>query len=175
MADPFIGEIRMFACSFAPKGWARCEGQLLPLSQNTALFSVLGVMYGGDGRSTFGLPDLRGAVPIASGESTTGTTYYVGETGGANTVGLSEATLPAHTHDLRAASVEATTPTPGTATSLAEAVEKVYKEPDGAVTQEPMAPYMLAPAGNSYPHDNMMPYLALTFCIALQGVYPPRW
>ena len=176
MADPFIGEIRMFAGTFAPTGWAFCHGQILPLMQNTALFSLLGVMYGGDGRSTFGLPDLRGAVPVSSGQSTGGTTYYPGDAGGQNAVALTEATIPSHTHELQAAAVDATISTPSEATSLGRAAtENVYKQPEGAATPEPMAPYTVWTAGESFPHDNMMPFLAVNFCIALQGVYPPRW
>jgi microcystin-dependent protein len=168
MADPFVAEIRIFGFNFAPKGWARCDGQLMPISQNTALFSLLGTAYGGDGRSTFALPDLEGAAPMGSDPSGG---YEVGQSGGAEAVSLLEQEIPAHAHALQASPDPADLTAPAPARSLARASGgNAYGPPQPAT----MHPSTLAPAGGSQPHNNMQPYLTALFCIALQGVFPPR-
>lgn len=171
MADPFVAEIRIFPFNFAPKGWAWCDGQLLPLSQNTALFSLLGTTYGGNGKSNFALPDLQGRGPMQPGQGPGLSLHDLGETGGSETVTLLESEMPAHAHTVRAVNDSGTQATPGGA---AMSRANIYKAsvPDGtAVT---MSPNILAPAGGDAPHNNMMPYLTFYFCIALQGVFPPR-
>ena len=173
MTDPFVGEIRLFGCNFPPTGWALCNGQLLPLSQNTALFSLLGTYYGGDGRSTFALPDLQGAAPMHSGQGPGLSGHFLGESGGSSTVTLLASEIPAHSHALLATSTPGEVSTPTATTALARSTGKAaYHAADG--NQVAMHPQLLAPAGASLPHNNLMPYLVLTFCIALQGVYPPR-
>jgi microcystin-dependent protein len=173
MADPFVAEIRVFPFNFAPKGWAWCDGQLLPISQNTALFSLLGTFYGGDGKSTFALPDLQGRAPMHPGQGPGLSQYFLGETGGSETVTLLESEMPAHNHTANASAGSADLQSPGPLNVLAEADGPVYKHDQfGAVVT--MAPEALTPAGGSFPHNNMQPYLTLYFNIALQGVFPPR-
>ena len=175
MADPFLGEIRIWACNFAPLNWAFCTGQILPISQYTALFSLLGTNYGGNGTTTFGLPDLRGMVPMGWGQSTSGTSYTLGETGGTNTVTLTTPTVPPHTHDLHAIPRPVTTDTPDPKSALGrQASNNFYKQPTGAAAPQPLAPNIIQPQGGSQPHNNMMPFMALNFCIALQGIFPQR-
>ena len=169
MADPFVAEIRIFPFNFAPKGWAWCDGQLLPLSQNTALFSLLGTTYGGDGKSNFALPDLQGRAPMHPGQGPGLSLHDLGETGGSETVSLLESEIPGHSHTVRADDFPGTTSLP-TGASLAE-FTGAYQ---GAQNMMPMAPETLAPAGGDLPHNNMQPYLTFYFCIALQGVFPPR-
>jgi len=169
MADPFVAEIRIFPFNFAPKGWAWCNGQLLPISQNTALFSLLGTYYGGDGKSTFALPDLQGSVPIHQGQGSGLSEYFLGQQGGSETVTLLDTEMPSHGHSLSAS-------TSAGDTNLASAAftgtgSAIYAPPSALV---PMSLQALAPTGASFPHNNMMPYLTLNFNIALQGVYPPR-
>jgi microcystin-dependent protein len=173
MADPFVAEIRIFPFNFAPKGWAWCDGQILPLSQNTALFSLLGTTYGGDGKSNFALPNLQGSAPMHQGQGPGLSLYDLGETGGSETVTLLESEMPAHTHALTAQTTAASKSTPA-ANSLARVSGATpYLPPTGAALVA-MAPQAVAPAGGDQPHNNMQPYLTLYFCIALQGVYPPR-
>jgi microcystin-dependent protein len=173
MADPFVAEIRVFPFNFAPKGWAFCDGQLLPLSQNTALFSLLGTTYGGDGKSNFALPDVQGSAAMHPGQGPGLSLHDLGETGGTETVGLLESEMPAHTHIPNASLGSADLQSPAPGNVLAEADGPVYKQnPFGAVTT--MAPQTLTPAGGDQPHNNLQPYLTLNFCIALQGVFPPR-
>jgi microcystin-dependent protein len=169
--DPFVAEIRIFPFNFAPKGWAFCDGQLLPLSQNTALFSLLGTTYGGNGKSNFALPDLQGRAPMHPGQGPGLSLHDLGETGGSETVTLLESEIPAHAHILRASLDDADLRIPSPARSLAKASASVYVSGNPNVA---MAPQALAPAGGDQPHNNMMPYLTLNFCIALQGVFPPR-
>lgn len=172
--DPFIAEIRMFAGNFAPRGWAFCNGQLLPISQNTALFSLLGTTYGGDGRSTFALPNLQGASPIHHGQGLGLTDRVLGEAGGAATVTLLTPEMPAHTHSLNAASAPAERPTPESGISvLARSVNgMIYRTTaDGLVLLNAQA---LAPSGGDVPHNNRQPYLGITCIIALQGIFPSR-
>ena len=174
MADPFIAEIRIFPFNFAPRGWAWCNGQLLPLSQNTALFSLLGTTYGGDGNSNFALPDLQGSAPMHPGQGPGLSLYDLGQVGGAETVTLLEPEVPSHSHSLGAQTVPlGGTAVPSATTTLTRpASGNLY----GTVNPSPtaMAVGALAPAGGDQPHNNMMPYLTCYFNIALQGVFPPR-
>jgi microcystin-dependent protein len=173
MADPFVAEIRIFPFSFAPKGWAFCDGQLLPLSQNTALFSLLGTVYGGDGKSTFALPDLQGSVPVHPGQGSGLSQYFLGQMGGSETVTLLNSEMPAHSHGVLG--VPGALPgnnniPPGN--SFAKSTNgTIYTTPANLV---PMYEETTAIVGSDFPHNNMMPYLTLNFCIALQGVFPPR-
>ncbi len=176
MADPYVGEVRVFAGNFPPSGWALCNGQLLPISQNTALFSLLGTNYGGNGTTNFALPNLQGAFPMhAGGGGTSGglTPRVTGQTGGNATVTLTPAQLPGHNHVMEATSA-ASTGMPGSNASLAPTSNgsALYRAPDG--TYLGTAPSDLAAAGGNAPHNNMPPFLALSFIIALQGIYPSR-
>jgi microcystin-dependent protein len=172
MADPFVAEIRIFPFNFAPTGWAFCDGQLLPLSQNTALFSLLGTTYGGDGKTNFALPNLRGNAAMHPGQGPGLSLYDLGQTGGSETVTLLQSEIPVHTHPLLAAADPAELQAPAPNRSLTRS------QPGFAYTtgspSATLAPQALAPTGGSLPHNNMQPYLTLTFCIALQGVFPPR-
>ena len=170
--DHFVAEIRLFPFNFAPTGWALCNGQLLPISQNTALFSLLGTTYGGNGKSNFALPDLTGNAPMHPGQGPGLSLHDLGETGGSETVTLLQSQIPVHTHAFRAATqdnadVNLVSPTASFAPSTGGTLYQT--SPNVA-----MAPQALAPAGGNQPHNNMMPYLTLYFCIALQGVFPPR-
>ncbi len=173
MADPFIAEIRIFPFNFAPKGWAWCDGQLLPLSQNTALFSLLGTTYGGNGKSNFALPDLQGRAPMHPGQGPGLSLHDLGETGGSDTVTLLESEIPAHNHTARpVAPPTANQDDASTNVLLAQVTgANIYTAP-GALQQ--LSDQTLAPAGGDQPHNNLMPYLTFYFCIALQGVFPPR-
>lgn len=176
MSEPFLGEIRVFAGNFAINGWAVCNGQLLPIAQNTALFSLLGTTYGGDGRTTFALPNFQGRAPMHWGPAGNGVSARgPGETGGTTSVTLDQSTLASHTHALKAFPRPATTGEPtGNALLAASTGGALYKSPSGAQTVT-MAQQGVGPAsGGGGPHNNMQPYLALTFLIALQGIFPPR-
>ncbi|MEO8503273.1 MAG: tail fiber protein [Acidobacteriota bacterium] len=170
--DPFVAEIRIFPFNFPPKGWAFCDGQLLPLSQNTALFSLLGTTYGGDGKSNFALPDVQGNAPMHPGQGPGLSLHDLGETGGSDTVSLLESEIPSHAHQLRANSDSADQPVPSATRSLARSTGGFAWNP--TFTPTPFGDSALAPAGGDQPHNNLQPYLTLNFCIALQGVYPPR-
>jgi microcystin-dependent protein len=170
MADPFVAEIRIFPFNFAPKGWAWCDGQILPISQNTALFSLLGTTYGGDGKSTFALPDLQGRAPMHPGQGPGLSLHDLGETGGSETVSLLESEIPAHSHALRGSNLNSDSPSPS-GNTLARFPNAYQSSTSGLVA---MAPESLTPAGGDQPHNNMMPYLTFYFSIALQGVFPPR-
>lgn len=171
MSDPFIGEVRLFGCNFAPTGWATCDGQLMPITQNTALFSLLGTYFGGNGVNNFALPDLRDRAAMGTGAGSGLTPRQLGEAGGSATVTLQPAQLPAHGHGLMAA-LSATGNSPELSALAPTATgAPAYRTPGGVV---PMAGSALAPAGGSQPHENRQPVLALNFCIALQGIYPPR-
>jgi microcystin-dependent protein len=172
MANPFVAEIRIFGFNFAPKGWAFCDGQLLPLSQNTALFSLLGTFYGGDGKSTFALPNMQGSVPMNQGQSTTGTNYFLGQQSGVTSVNLLESELPLHNHGALVSGRTATARTVNNQLPAVGSGVQLYNAFPGTATN--LAFQALTPAGGSLPHNNMMPYLTLNFCIALQGVFPPR-
>ena len=170
--DPFVAEIRIFPFNFAPKGWAFCDGQLLPLSQNTALFSLLGTTYGGDGKSNFALPDMQGNAPMHPGQGPGLSLHDLGETGGSETVSLLESEIPSHSHALMSLGAPGNRTSP-VANTMARASAGPYCPPAGA-TIVAMSDQALPPAGGDQPHNNMQPYLTLSFCIALQGVYPPR-
>ncbi|MFY9556237.1 MAG: tail fiber protein [Blastocatellia bacterium] len=172
MADPFVAEIRIFPFNFAPKGWAWCDGQLMPLSQNTALFSLLGTTYGGDGKSNFALPDLQGRAPMHPGQGPGLSLHDLGETGGSETVTLLESEIPAHSHAQRASLDDGDLSIPTPARTLAKSLQaNAYST---TATLGSMAPESLTPAGGDQPHNNLMPYLTFFFSIALQGVFPPR-
>jgi microcystin-dependent protein len=173
MADPFVAEIRIFPFNFAPLGWAFCNGQLLPISQNTALFSLLGTTYGGNGKSTFGLPNLQGSAPMFWGQGPGLTNRQIGEIGGSETVTLLASEIPSHNHSVGAQNV----PLGG----VASPAGNVLNRPASgnlfgtvAPVPVPMSAQAISPTGTGLPHNNMMPYLTFNFCIALQGVFPPR-
>jgi microcystin-dependent protein len=172
--EPFVAEIRIFGFNFPPRGWASCNGQLLPISQNTALFSLLGTFYGGDGKSTFALPNLQGSAPIATGQGPGLSERVIGEQSGAAFVTLLESEIPVHDHGLLASSDPAELAAPSPNRSLARSQPSVYKQPAGASPPQPLAPQAVGVTGGSQPHNNLMPYLTLNFCIALQGVFPSR-
>lgn len=175
MTSPFVAEIRMFGCNFAPTGWAFCDGQILPLSQNTALFSLLGTTYGGDGKSNFALPNLQGNAPMFWGQGPGLSLHDIGENGGESAVTLLDSEVPAHTHSLQASAHNANLDNPSPQNALGRSSPQlIYKQPAGAAAAQPLANGTITPAGSGQPHNNMMPYLTLNFCIALQGVYPPR-
>jgi microcystin-dependent protein len=169
MADPFVAEIRIFPFNFAPRGWAWCDGQLLPLSQNTALFSLLGTTYGGNGQSNFALPDLQGRAPMHPGQGPGLSLHDLGETGGSETVSLLESEIPAHSHGMFAVNDSGLQSSPVGAVVGRANIYQTASNP-----QVNMANAMLSPAGGDQPHNNMQPYLTFYFCIALQGVFPPR-
>jgi microcystin-dependent protein len=170
MSNPFIGEIRLFAGNFAPQGWALCNGQLMAISQNTALFSLLGTMYGGNGQTTFALPDLRGRVPVHRGQGPGLTPRTQGEQSGSETVTLLSTQMPAHSHALRASTVAATGSTPAGALLGATSVNSY----DNSAAGVPMAAGAIGSTGGSQPHDNMAPTLALNYIISLFGIFPSR-
>jgi microcystin-dependent protein len=173
MADPFVAEIRIFPFNFAPRGWAWCDGQLMPISQNTALFSLLGTTYGGDGRSTFALPDLQGRAPMHPGQGPGLSLHDLGETGGSETVSLLESEIPAHTHAFKTSADLPDSRTPDSTAVLARSsgANAYQTSTAGLVALDPQS---LAAAGGDQPHNNMQPYLTFYFCIAMQGVFPPR-
>jgi len=173
MSSPFVAEIRIWACNFAPTGWAQCNGQLLPISQNTALFSLLGTFYGGDGKSTFALPNFEGSAGLAQGQSTTGTEYFLGQQSGSEFVTLLISEIPFHTHVLQGNPNVAETPDP-TGNSLARNSNVNFYQNTVTGNRVNMNFQALSVTGGSLPHNNMQPYLVLNFCIALQGVFPPR-
>src|SRR3954451_21239203 len=167
MADPFVAEIRIFPFNFAPKGWAWCDGQLLPLSQNTALFSLLGTYYGGDGKSTFALPDLQGSAPMHPGLGPGGSEHFLGEQGGVESVQLIQSEMPLHTHVVNGSNGPANLQAPGSDRVLGRATNNVYLDTaSNPLNPPPMAPLALSLAGGGQPHNNMQPYLTLNFCIA---------
>ena len=169
--DPFVAEIRIFPFNFAPKGWAFCDGQILPLSQNTALFSLLGTTYGGDGKSNFALPDMQGNAPMHPGQGPGLSLHDLGETGGSETVTLLESEIPAHVHSLVASQADAGSQSPVGQLPAAGVGVGMYAPAGSLVGLNTNA---LTPAGGDQPHNNMMPYLTFYFNIALQGVFPPR-
>jgi len=173
MSDQFVAEIRIFGFTFPPTGWAYCNGQLLPISQNTALFSLLGTYYGGDGRSTFALPNMQGNVAICYGQSPGLSLYEIGETGGSQTATLLSTNVPAHSHTFQASSRPATSSSPsGNALAKTSDDAPIYAPFSEAHGQ--LNPAFLSSVGGSQPHNNLMPYLAMYWIIALQGVFPPR-
>ena len=176
MSEPFVGEIRMFAGNFAPRNWAYCDGQLLAISQNDALFSLLGTVYGGDGRTTFGLPDMRGRIPVHAGSGPGLSTRKQGAKGGSEKVTLTANQLPSHRHDFDAVSESGDDTSPAGKTLAPVASGNLYRTP----STSPALPFVdmdgsfLKSTGSSGPHTNMMPYLCVHFIIALYGIYPSR-
>ena len=172
MADPFVGQLMLVGFNFAPSGWAFANGALMPISRNTALFSLLGTMYGGDGKSTFALPNLQGNVAIGFGQSPGGQYYTQGEVGGSDNVTLISSQTPSHTHTPMSATRPATQTVPG-GNSFAESTSgDIYSTSTSPLTQ--MSPSVISPFGGGLPHNNSMPYLGLNWVIALQGVFPAR-
>jgi microcystin-dependent protein len=177
MATPFIGEIRTFGFNFAPEGWALCNGQLLQISQNQALFAVIGTTYGGDGQSTFGLPNLQGAAPMNWGAGNAGFTTTLGETLGQPAVSLTIAQIPAHTHGLQTAQPSTAAQSTGTPSAAAwlgnSSAGKAYSDSTSPVNTT-FAAAAIGATGGAQPHANVQPVLAVSFCIALDGIFPPR-
>ena len=173
MAEPFLSEIRIMSFVFAPKGWALCNGQLLPINQNQGLFSLLGTTYGGDGKSNFALPNLDGRAPMHPGQGPGLSLHDLGETGGSETVSLLASESPMHSHVVTANTELGNTHSP-TNNLLARAGGGFAYVTDTSKNLVAMAPTAVGPAGADQPHNNMQQYLTLNFCIALQGVYPPR-
>jgi len=171
MSEPFVGEIRMFAGNFAPRGWAFCDGQLLAVSQNDALFSLLGTIYGGDGRTTFGLPDLRGRIPIHAGHGPGLSERRLGAKGGAEKVTLTVNQLPSHGHGMHASGASATGNNPQGNLTGDSASTEVYIESTPSVNMSGQA---VTNVGGSRSHTNLMPFLCVHFIIALVGIYPSR-
>jgi microcystin-dependent protein len=172
MSDTFLAEVRIFPFgeNWTPTGWARCDGQLMPLSQNTALFSLLGTMYGGDGKSTFALPDLQGSVAVHPDRQNNSPFGFQGAQGGSETVTLLQSEIPLHTHTLNAVDTPGDTPVP--TNNVLSRYPGAYQT--AASGLQSTAFQSLPPAGGDLPHTNMMPYLTMNYCIALQGIFPPR-
>jgi microcystin-dependent protein len=175
MSNPFVAEIRIFSGNFAPTGWAQCNGQLLPISQNTALFSLLGTTYGGDGKSNFALPDMQGNAPMQQGQGPGLSQRFLGETGGEDSVTLLQTEMPAHSHGIQGASggTASNNPVGNAWAGGQKGFGNVYASTGGGNNVQ-MNPFALSIAGGNLPHNNLMPYLCLTFIIALQGVFPAR-
>ena len=175
MSNPFVAEIRIFTGNFAPVGWATCDGQLMPISQNTALFSLLGTTYGGDGKSTFGLPNLQGSAPMQQGQGPGLSLRDLGEMGGEQTVTLLQTEMPSHSHTAQVSTGtdHTSAPTNNAWGSGQRGMGNVYA-PRTPQTSVQMNAFAISVAGGGQPHNNMHPYLALTFIVALQGVFPAR-
>ena len=172
MSSPFIGEIRMFGGNFAPQGWAFCNGALMAIAENDALFTLIGTTYGGDGQETFGLPDLQGRVPVHQGTlQSSGTTYNIGEKAGVESVTLTVNQIPAHRHSAQANSTGASSPSPA---GGVWAAGNVVALTPGANVNANMNPNALGASGGSQPHDNMVPFLTINFIISLFGVFPSQ-
>jgi microcystin-dependent protein len=176
MSSPFVAEIRIFGFNFAPRGWALCNGQLLSISQNTALFSLLGTTYGGDGKSTFGLPNLQGSAPMQPGQGSGLSLRDLGESGGEQAVTVLNSEIPNHTHTVISTASGSTQNSPTTGVwskaTIARQPQTAYSDHFSPLV--PMSPFALSITGGGLPHNNMPPYLTLNFCIALQGVFPAR-
>jgi microcystin-dependent protein len=170
MSTPFLAEIRMMGFNFAPRGWATCDGQILPISQNTALFSLLGVNYGGNGQTTFGLPNLQGKAPIHPGQGPGLSLYDLGETAGSSSITLLQSEIPAHSHTFGAINAIGDSNNP----SGAVPARVIGETPYASTAPNTALATTIVPSGGSQPHNNMMPYLVVNFCIALQGIFPPR-
>jgi microcystin-dependent protein len=171
MSDQFVAEIRIFPFNFPPTGWAFCDGQLMPISQNTALFSLLGTTYGGDGKSTFALPDMQGNAPMQPGQGQGLSLRDLGEMSGVESITLLQTEIPVHTHTLTASGSDGVERLPGDQMTAQGIGVGMYAVPGAQTT---MAFQALTPAGGGLPHNNMQPYLTLNFCIALQGIFPQR-
>jgi microcystin-dependent protein len=175
MSNPFVAEIRIFTGNFAPTGWAQCNGQLLPISQNTALFSLLGTTYGGDGKSNFALPNLQGSAPMQAGQGPGLSLRDLGEVGGEQSVTLLQTEMPAHSHTAQGSTgSNQTTPVNNAWASGAKLGGGNLYFPSTPATNVQMSPFGTSISGGSQPHNNMMPFLGLMFIIALQGVFPAR-
>jgi microcystin-dependent protein len=174
MSDQFVAEIRIFPFNFPPTGWAFCQGQLMPISQNTALFSLLGTTYGGDGKSTFALPDMQGNAAMQPGQGQGLSQRFLGEMSGSETITLLESEMPFHTHQCLAANQDlADLGAPANNRALCRS-GKGSGWKASPTNNATLAPQAIAPAGGSLPHNNMQPYLTLNYCIALQGIFPQR-
>jgi microcystin-dependent protein len=174
MSSPFVAEIRVVGFNFPPTGWAFCDGQLIPISQNTALFSLLGTFYGGDGKSTFALPDLQDSAPIHQGQGQGLSEYVLGQKSGSESVTLLTSELPFHTHQANASIDDAQFQAPAPDRELATSNPGFAYQSDDSTNLTSMNPQTLSMAGSSLPHNNMMPSLVLNFVIAMQGVFPAR-
>ncbi|HET7881836.1 MAG TPA: tail fiber protein [Acetobacteraceae bacterium] len=179
MSQPFLGQITLFPYTFPPRGWADCQGQLMPISQNTALFSLLGTTYGGDGRTTFALPDLQGRAAVGQGTLSGGSVYGLGEQTGSENVGLIPQAMPAHNHALNATTSQGTTNTPSGALLATAALGPPRQSNRGnvynaATPSTGLVGTSVAPAGGGQPHNNVQPSLVLRYCIAISGVFPSR-
>ncbi len=167
MSDPYVGEIRMFGGSFAPAGWMFCDGQLLPISENETLFNLIGTTYGGDGQSTFALPDLRGRVPIHVGNS-----HILAETGGVEEVTLTVQQIPAHNHTFSVSTASGTGTAPANAVLASGSNVSIFR-PD-TIPNQPMNAAAVSPIGGSQPHENVQPYLTISYIISLFGIFPQQ-
>ena len=173
MSSPFLAEIRIFGFNYAPRSWALCNGQTMAIQQNTALFSLLGTTYGGDGRTSFALPNLQGLFPVQQGQGAGLSQYNLGQTGGSTAVTLSTAQIPAHTHAMNAVAAAGTATTPS-GNFLTQPVLRTNDLYGSDATTTTMAATAIGTTGSSQPHNNLAPYLALSYCIALQGIFPQR-
>ena len=176
MADPFLAEIRILPFTFPPKGWAFCDGQIQSISQNTALFSLLGTYYGGNGKTTFALPNLQNSVPVHQGQGPGLSEYVLGQSGGTQSVALTLAEMPAHTHAFMGANPSdfADLPAPGPDRVIGKSQNALAYQTNTTQNLVPMSPQAIQPQGQGTSHNNVMPYLTLNFCIALQGIFPAR-
>ena len=175
MSNPFLAEVRIFTGNFAPKGWAQCDGQLLPISQNTALFSLLGTTYGGNGTSNFALPNLQGCAPMQAGQGPGLSLRDLGETAGEQTVTLLQTEMPSHSHSAQAGTASAATSPQNNAWGKGAKLGGANQyNPSNPQTNVQMNPFATSVSGGSLPHNNMPPFLGLMFIIALQGVFPAR-
>lgn len=172
MSEPFLAEVRIVGFNFAPRGWAFCDGQILPINQNQSLYSLLGTTYGGDGRTSFALPEFRGRTPIHKGRSNGGPVHALGQKSGEETHTLAVSEMPQHTHMLSASSSNASSEDP-TNQSWAKSTERIYAA-STAASATAMSSSLIANSGGGQAHENMQPYLAMNFCIALQGLFPSR-
>lgn len=172
--EPYVGEVRLFAGNYAPSNWALCDGSLLPINQHDILFSLIGTTYGGDGRVTFALPDLRGRLPLGQGQGAGLSSRTLGESFGAETVTLLSTQMPSHNHPFSASKSEATLLSPTNAVFAANAQNNVYAPLQSGVEQQVLDPRTVTVTGGSQPHDNIMPSTALNYIIALFGIYPTR-
>ncbi|MGH9891014.1 MAG: phage tail protein [bacterium] len=170
MSDPYIGEIKLVGFNFPPVGWALCDGQLLSIAQNDALFALIGTTYGGDGQTTFALPDFRSRIPIHQGTGSSGTTYTIGENGGTETVTLTVNQLPAHTHPAKAQSGAGNQAGPGGNVWASSSLNQY----NPSAADSDMNALAITSSGGNQPHDNMMPFLAINFIIALEGIFPAQ-
>lgn len=172
--DAYLGQIILFAGNFAPKNWAPCDGRLLSIAQNQALFSLLGTIYGGNGVQTFALPDLRGRLPVGQGQAAGGSNYTLGEAAGAETATLLSAQMPAHTHPLQASTAGATSTDPTNNVLAAVPASNVFYDVPASPAPIGLGPDTVAPAGGNQPHSNMMPTQTLTYLICVYGLFPSR-